>query len=152
LTWTTENSSYAQCPGSEWVITNNNQNVRYSISDSSNCGGTCNQIQSGSAEATITVGTSSVNMALDFDGLVEQQDAGFENIIFKLNGTEVARATSVDLNLGCTMGPVSKSFTTSPPYLLTSGSVNTLRIDFTTGDASYHTGSYYEVDLGFTIV
>ena len=150
LTWTTENSSYAQCPGSEWVITNNNQSIRYNISDSSNCGGTCDQTQSGSAEAIITVGSSSVSMSLDFTGLVEQQDAGFENIIFKLNGTEVARATSVDLNLGCVMGPVSKSFTTSPPYLLTSGSVYTLRIDFTTGDSSYHTGSYYEVDLGFT--
>jgi hypothetical protein len=89
-------------------------------------------------------------MSLDFEGLVEQQDAGFENIIFKLNGTEVARATSVNLDLGCVMGPVSKSFTTSPPYLLTSGSVHTLGIDFTTGDTQYHSSSFYQVELGFT--
>jgi hypothetical protein len=48
------------------------------------------------------------------------------------------------------MGPVSKSFTTSPPYLLTSGSVHTLGIDFTTGDTQYHSSSFYQVELGFT--
>ena len=152
LLWTTSSASYPQCPGSGWVVTNNNQTIRFNISDSGNCGGTCDRIQSGSAEATITVGGTNVNMSLDFDGLVEQQDAGFENIIFKLNGTEIARATSRDLNLECTMGPVDKIFTTPSPYLLTAGSIYTLRIDFTTGDAAYHKDSFYQAELGFITV
>jgi hypothetical protein len=122
------------------------------VSDSGNCGGTCDLIQSGSAEATITVGSTNVNMYLDFDGLVEQQDANFENIIFKLNGTEIARATSRNLDLECTMGPVDKIFTTPSPYLLTAGSIYTLRIDFTTGDAAYHKDSFYQAELGFITV
>jgi len=152
LSWSTTNTSYEQCPGSEWVITNQNKSIRYNISDSENCGGTCNQVQTGTATATITVGTSSVNMFLDFDGLVEWQDEGFESMIFKLNGTQVARGESKDANQECVMGPVQKVFTTNPPYLLAANTTYTFLIEFTTGDALYHVGSYYQINLGFVAI
>jgi len=152
LGWETTNTSFAQCPGSEWVITNNNQSIRYNISNSANCGGTCNQIQAGTATATITVGSSNVNMALDFDGLVEWQDAGFERMTFKLNGTQVARGESKSAGQLCVMGAVQKVFTTSPPYLLLANTTYTFLIEFTTGDALYHNNAFYQVNLGFTVV
>lgn len=150
LSWATTNTSFAQCPGSEWVITNNNQSIRYNISNSANCGGTCNQVQTGTATATITVGSSNVNMALDFNGLVEWQNSGFERMVFKLNGTEVARGESKNELQGCTMGPVQKVFTVSPPYFLAANTTYTLLIEFTTGDALYHNNAFYQINLGFS--
>lgn len=150
LSWqTTVNNP---CNATPWEITNNNLNIRYNIEDSANCGGTCADIQSGTATATITVGTDDVLMGLDFNGIGEAQDAGFERIRFLLDGTLVASAQSNNFDLGCTeFRPVSKTFNTAPPYFLAAGSTHTLLIDFTTGDELYHVGCFYEVQLSFTI-
>lgn len=150
LSWqTTVNNP---CNATPWEITNNNLNIRYNIEDSADCGGTCADIQSGTATATITVGTDDVLMGLDFNGIGEAQDAGFERIRFLLDGTLVASAQSNNFDLGCTeFRPVSKTFNTAPPYFLAAGSTHTLLIDFTTGDEYFHVGCFYEVKLSFTI-
>jgi hypothetical protein len=135
-----------------WAISNLNQTIRFNVSDSENCGGTCDQVQTGWAQATITVGPDDTEMSLDFSGIAELQDTDFENIIFKLDGTQIAKATSQNLDQGCDMGPVIKSFTVPSPYLLLANSVHTLRIEFTTNDPFYHVGSYYQVELGFNVV
>jgi hypothetical protein len=154
LTWTTytNTTGYTQCSDAGWTISNLNQTIRYDVSDSSNCGGTCNVIQTGWAEATITIGPKDTNMSLDFVGIAELHDTDYEKIVFKLDGNQIARATSQDLNRQCDMGPVIKIFTVSSPYLLLAGTTHTLRIDFTTADALYHVNSYYQVNLGFKTV
>jgi hypothetical protein len=138
------------CNAAPWEITNANLTIRYNITNSQNCGGTCNSLQAGTATATITVGASDVNMGLDFEGVGELQDPNFEKISFTLDGLEVAKANAAGGQLGCAMGPVVKTFTQAPPYFLAANTVHTLFIDFTTNDAAFHVGAFYEVDLSFT--
>ena len=148
LTWTT--TKVNPCSSAPWVISAGNQTIRYNVVDSTICGGTCDSTQSGTATATITVGNSATNLNLNFEGLGELQDADFEKITFKLNGTLVARAQAQGGNQGCAMGPVVKTFITNPPYALSANSTNTLFIEFTTNDPWYHVGAYYEVELSFS--
>lgn len=61
----------------------------------------------------------------------------------------MATATSAGGNLGCAMGPVIKNFDVSPPYTLAPGSYQ-LRVDFTTADALFHFGCYYQLELSFS--
>jgi hypothetical protein len=150
LSWTTTVSN--PCNSAPWTISNNNSTIRYDIEDSVNCGGSCANTQAGTATANITVGASDVDMDLDFEGIGEFQAANFEKISFRLNNVEVARANAAGGGQGCVMGPVVKTFITSPPYRLNANTQYTLFIDFTTNDAMYHVGAFYEVDLSFTNV
>jgi hypothetical protein len=132
-----------------WALTNNNYSIRYNVSDSANCGGTCAETQTGSASVSITVGSSPVSMYIYFEGVGEKQDANFERITFTLDGTLVAKANAPGGGQGCVMGPVIKQFIVAQPYAMAASSVHTLAIDFTTADSLYHVGSYYEVNLSF---
>lgn len=138
------------CDATPWVISNQNLKIRYNITNSLNCGGTCDSLQAGTATATITVGGVDVNMGLSFNGIGELKDPDFEKIVFKLDNVQIADAHAAGGNLGCAMGPVVQTFVTPPPYLLLANSVHTLFIDFTTNDERFHVGSFYEVDLTFT--
>ena len=137
------------CNASPWVVSNRNLKIRYNITNSVNCGGTCSALQAGTATATITVGAIDVNMGLSFQGIGELQQPNFEKITFSLDGVQIARANAAGGFLGCQMGPVVQTFTQAPPYLLLANSVHTLFIDFTTNDELFHVGSFYEVDLTF---
>jgi hypothetical protein len=148
LSWSTTVSNV--CNSTPWTISAGNQTIRYDIVDSFNCGGTCSNIQAGTATATIVVGSSAVNLGLDFEGVGEAQNSNFERITFTLNGTQVANANAPGGSLGCVMGPVVKTYTTAPPYVLAANTTHTLVIDFTTADALYHVNAYYEVDLSFS--
>jgi len=147
LVWATTVNN--PCNATPWVISNQNLTIRYNVTDSTNCGGTCSVIQSGTATATITVGGLDVNMGLSFSGVGEREAANFEKILFKLDGVQIANANAPGGNQGCAMGPVVQTYQTPPPYLLLAGSVHTLFIDFTTNDGLFHVGSFYEVNLTF---
>ena len=138
------------CNATPWVISNQNLKIRYNITNSVNCGGTCDSLQTGTATATITVGGVDVNMGLSFNGIGELKDPDYEKIVFKLDNVQIADAHAAGGNLGCAMGPVVQTFVTPPPYLLLANSVHTLFIDFTTNDERFHVGAFYEVDLTFT--
>lgn len=150
LSWVTTVNN--PCNSTPWTITNNNTRIRYDIENSSNCGGSCTALQSGTATATITVGASDVDMGLDFEGIGELEAPNFEKIEFELDGVQVARAQAAGGGLQCAMGPVVKTFVTPPPYRLNANTSYTFFINFTTNDALYHNGAYYEVDLSFTNV
>jgi len=150
LSWVTTVNN--PCNSTPWTITNNNSKIRYDIENSSNCGGTCADTQSGTATATITVGGSAVDMGLDFEGIGELESPNFEKIEFELDSVQVARAQAAGGNQGCAMGPVVKTFVQAPPYRLNANTSYTFFINFTTNDAAFHNGAYYEVDLSFTNV
>lgn len=136
--------------GNPWVLSNNNKTIRYNVERSPNCGGSNSNIQSGKATACIITGPNNVIMNINYDGLVEQQDAGFEVINITLDGTQVARGSSVNLNLGCTMGPPTKIPANILPITLIANRVYKLLIDFSTVDSQYHVNAYWQVDLSFT--
>jgi hypothetical protein len=71
--------------GDPWSITNNGRSIRYSLEDSENCGGSNPNTQTGTAIATIQIGDVNSIMGLDFEGIAELQDTGFENISFYLD-------------------------------------------------------------------
>ena len=140
------------CDPDPWDITNEGKSIRYNITDSGNCGGPCGSIQSGEATATITV-SSKAQLNLDFSGVVEWQDAGFESLQFYLNGNLIAYAGSRDENRACSyFGPPESNYIIPPPYVLEPNINHSLVVSFTTGDALFHLGCYYQVDLSFTWV
>ena len=150
LSWVTTVNN--PCNSTPWTITNNNSRIRYDIENSSNCGGSCADLQSGTATATITVGASDVDMGLDFEGIGELEAPNFEKIEFELDGVQVARAQAAGGGQQCAMGPVVKTFVTPSPYRLNANTSYTFFINFTTNDALFHNGAFYEVDLSFTNV
>ncbi len=145
LTWATTSNTTGvpSCQPSGWTISNQNLRIRYDISNSVNCGGTCAITQTGVATATITVGGLNTYLGLDFTGIGEREQSNFEKIKFTLNGgsysnVELANAHAPGGNKECKMGPVVKQYLVPPPYLLIAYTVYTLTIDFTTADALYH--------------
>ena len=60
----------------------NDYKIRYDISNSVNCGGTCAITQTGVATATITVGGLNTYLGLDFTGIGEREQSNFEKIKF----------------------------------------------------------------------
>lgn len=164
LSWATDSFENTGFEGSleptvrnPWVITDSGRKVRFVVEDSLNCGGPNDNIQSGTATATIQVGDFDVIMSIDFEGVVEYQDTGFERISFILDGGAfsnvlLAEATSADLDQECVSGslrPQEKIFHVSSPYTLLAGVTYTLRITFTTYDNLFHVGCYYQVNFGF---
>ncbi len=149
---TSNNSTNAGCLDGGWVVSNQNTKIRYNISDSSNCGGTCPITQQGTAIANINTGSSNILMNLQFEGKGELQAAGsFERIEFLLNTVLLARGSSAGGGLGCApAGPIVKQVIVPGPYLLEANTSYQFRINFTTGDALFHVGAFYEIDLSFT--
>ena len=70
--------------GNPWLITNNGKTIKFIIEDSYNCGGTNNLVQSGTAECIVSL-NNAVTMTFDFDGIVEHQANGYEEIKFYLD-------------------------------------------------------------------
>ena len=58
----------------------------------------------------------------------------------------LAFATSAGGGLGCAMGQAEQTYFIPPPYRLLSGKTYKLRIQFSSGDASFHVGSFYEAN------
>lgn len=147
LDWTTTVDN--PCDANPWLISNDNKTIRYNITDSSDCGGTCSDTQAGTATANITVGDTPVFMDLTFVGIGELEDPNYEKIAFYLDGNLVASADAAGGGLGCTFGPVNKIYAVPSPYYLAPNTQHTLFIDFTTNDEFYHVGCYYEINLNF---
>lgn len=80
------------CSDSSWQISQNNTQLRFNIEDSRNCGGNCEEIQSGTAVANITVGNKDVLMDVYFFGVGELQMSDYERIEFILDGQTIAKA------------------------------------------------------------
>lgn len=138
------------CDATPWTISPSNLTVRYDVSDSLNCGGTCDSIQSGTAVATIQTGPTDLNLTITVTGLAELQIAGYERLPIIIDGIEVQTYMAAGGLLGCAMGAPTSVTYVPGPYTFLAGSAHTVEIDFSTLDANYHTGAYYEVTLNFT--
>lgn len=147
ISWNTSYSGTLN--GDPWIISNNNKKIRYNVEDSQNCGGSNNNIQTGIAIATINTSSNSVNMNIDFDGLGEAQASEFELIRFYLNDNLIASANAPGGGLRCAMGPVVKDPPNIPTIVLSPNTQYQFKIDFTTSDAQFHVGAFYEVSLVF---
>ena len=72
-------------------------------------------------------------------------------MVLKLNSVQIQVSAAPGGGLGCATGlPVVVSTTVPGPYLLAANTTHTIRVDFTTSDALYHVGCYYQLDTAFT--
>ena len=119
------------------------QSLQFKVEDSANCGGDNGNTQNGTATANIQVnGSSPLTLELDFSGIGEAQSAGYDRIIFKLNGNVIGDGQAPGGGLGCAADSVLVN--NAGPQILDPGP-HTLIIEFTTGDAAYHVDAYYEI-------
>ena len=137
------------CSDSSWQISQNNTQLRFNIEDSKNCGGSCEEIQSGTAVAKITVGNKDVLMDVDFFGVGELMQPNYEKIEFILDGKIIANAHAAGGNLQCQFGPVEKNYILQAPYKLLKGTQHTLVVNFTTADGLFHKDCFYQINLNF---
>ena len=120
------------------------QSLQFKVEDSANCGGDNGNTQDGTATANIQVnGSSPLTLELDFSGIGEAQSAGYDRIIFYLNGNVIGDGQAPGGDLGCTADSVLVN--NAGPQILDPGP-HTLIIEFTTGDAAYHVDAYYEIE------
>ena len=89
-------------------------------------------------------------MTLSFNGIGELQDPGYEAISFTLDDDLVAEGEAAGGNLECAMGPIIPNIIIPGPYTLPKNTFHTFVIDFTTNDAQFHVGAYYQINLSFT--
>lgn len=150
INWiTTKNTTgVTGCETAEWVISPNNQNIRFNIADSENCGGSCSIVQTATAAAEIVV-CQTVLLTITLSGFAEKRNRGFEYIELYLGSyNRIMYAASPGDNGGCRIGPVSQTIEIPGPYLLPTGT-HILFIRFTTGDNLYHKDCYYNINLSF---
>ncbi len=158
---------------SGWKVSNYGKTIRFDVSRSAQAGcplpeGTCAIQQFGWATASITVGPNPTYLTLDFSGMGELWDVGYDKIQFKLNGNLIAKAEAPGGRISqCEDGPVIKTFydgvgalgtgatvpsalATNPyRYLLPANTSHILELYLDTGDGAYHYNSYYEAIIGF---
>jgi len=72
IAWTTTFAG-----GGEWVVTNDGKTIRFNIEDSTNCGGSNSNVQSGTATAEI-ITAETYALTLEIVGIAELQDGNFE--------------------------------------------------------------------------
>ena len=119
------------------------QSLQFKVEDSANCGGSNGNTQNGTATANIQVnGSSALTLELDFSGIGEAQSAGYDRIIFYLDGNVIGDGQAPGGGLGCAADSVLVN--NEGPQSLDPGP-HTLIIEFTTGDAAYHVDAYYEI-------
>jgi hypothetical protein len=133
--------------GGGWIISNEGRTIRFIVEDSANCGGQNGQIQSGNADAVITL-SADYNFVPEIIGVSELQDAGFENMLIIVDGVSVISATSTNLNLSCDMGPSVSTELVTLPLRLGAGQ-HTFSLSFTTADSLFHVNAFYELNLVF---
>lgn len=153
LTWSTSviGNGVPGCESAGWVISPDRMRIRFNVADDSlECGGTCGALQSGTAIANISVGSSNTFLSLDFEGIGELESSAFDTIRFLLDGVELARGNAAGGGLGCQMGPIVKTILVPGPYLLMANTSYELKIEFSTVDGRFHLGSYYQVNLAFS--
>ena len=138
------------CDTNPWTITNHSLVIRYDITNSTNCGGTCSTIQAGTATADITIGDVDVYLNLTFEGVGELQSSNYEKIDFFLDDVLIASANAAGGSLGCAFGDVVKTYHVTPPYSLIKNTDHELFVNFTTNDGLYHEDCFYEITLSFS--
>jgi hypothetical protein len=157
ITWNTSQTGIEpSCGAGGWYVTNQGLLIRYIIQDSVNCGGCNDNIQTGTATATISTGSSSYYFYYNLSGVAEYQNATYELMDLYLNQvgspitTKLVSATGWEQGLGCNyFGPAQQIVYVNPPAILAANQSYNFILNFTTNDPLYHLNCYYECALNF---
>ena len=103
----------------------------------------------GRATADIEItGSDPVTLDIDFSGVGEAEDAGYDIIKFRLNGTVIGSGEAPGGGRGCQADSVVVN--PAAQQILNPGS-HRLVINFTTNDEKYHVDAYYEIRLDLRV-
>ncbi len=142
----------ATIDSSPWVPSNEGLTLRLNFEDDGNCANHNQNVQRATARASVQAGLCvPFRMFIDWSGLGEREDSGFEEMVLFVDGVEVGRATSPGGSLDCAggVGPVI-SDPPAPQFVdLTPGAPHELLIEATTLDEKWHVGAYYQFTLRF---
>jgi hypothetical protein len=125
-----------------WSVTNSGYGLRIDWENSDNCGGSNSNTQKGNAAVTVTA-SQEEPIYVNWRGMAERHDTGFENMSIYIDGVLIGEATSPGGNLGCEMGNIVSTNYYPDGYTLTAGE-HEITITTTTGDGQYHLDAYYE--------
>jgi len=138
------------CDPNAWTISPNNLTARYDMVDSLNCGGTCNDRQSGTATATIHTGPTPLTMSILVTGLAELRDTAYDRLYVTLDGIDIEYYRAAGGNLPCAMGAPIQQIFVPGPFNFAAYSTHTLKLDFDSLDGLHHTSCFYQATLTFT--
>ena len=113
--------------------------LRFEFADSLNCGGVNDSIQTGTACTTID--GDAIAGVITVNGLIEEQNAGYDSIEVSVNGAVVVFIESEGNTGGCTMVPRSGSAS------IPAGPDQIIEVSITSGDGAFHVGAYWEVTI-----
>jgi hypothetical protein len=133
------------CNSTPWAILNEGKQLVYIIGDSVTCGGICDEVQTGNANATIEVGTENVFLTLYLEGIVGTQIQGSDRLLVFLNDELVISGSSPGGNYGCVNSSMSLEFFRRQPYLLPANTEHTVEVSFSTIGSDYHSGCYFSL-------
>jgi len=157
ITWSTSESGIVEeCEqAGGWAITNQGRTIRFNIQDSMNCGGCNPNIQSGTATATLSVGTTPYFFYYNLTGLGEPEAPTYELMELRLNGgiynnVQLITARSPGGEQGCAPAlPVNITTLVAPPLYLSTNTNYDFTLNFTTNDNLFHINAFYECVLSF---
>jgi len=134
---------------SPWTILDRGLGLRLDWEDDINCRDHNPYTQSATATCQIAVPSVMV-MTVNWSGMGETEDPGFELMSLFVNGDLIGSAHAPGGGLGCApMGPVVSDPPPPQQVTLHPGMVHTLFIDATTNDALYHFDAWYQFGLAF---
>jgi alpha-tubulin suppressor-like RCC1 family protein len=140
---------------SPWTKSADNLTLQLNFEPDGLCSG-YNQFEQVATGMTTLSFTSTVRVQMDWAGMVEQRNAGYDLLQIFADGSPIVQAESQGLNNGCGFPMVSAvPFGTSSPspsvaYLASGSHDLTLSLD--TVDEKYHSNAYYHVTFSFTTV
>jgi hypothetical protein len=115
--------------------------VRIGFEDSENCGGPNANTQSGTASRRVCLSTPQ-RLTISMTGLVETQNAGFEEAEARVNGQVVASGGSYEEGGGCTMREATANGSIDLP-----AGEHLIELSASTNDPLYHVGAYWQFDF-----
>jgi hypothetical protein len=138
------------CDPNAWTISLDNLTARYDLTDSLNCGGTCDSRQKGTATATINTGPVPLTMGISVTGLAEARDIIYDRLYVTLDGIDIEYYSAPGGNLPCVMGAPIQQIYVPGPFSFAANSTHTLKLDFDSLDALHHISCFYQAVLTFT--
>lgn len=141
ITWSTFTTN--PCDSLAWSIGDEGRFLQYIVSDTIDCGGTCEEIQTGNASAIVDVGASEVYLTLQLVGSGEMQLSGKDEVLVFLNNQLIISGSSVGGGLTCTNGSLNLQYFRRPPYFLGPNTQHTIDVEFSTLDTQNQSGCFF---------
>ncbi len=143
INWSTFTTN--TCYSTPWSIQEDGKLISYIITDSIDCGGICDEVQTGEASAVINVGSSTVFFSLSLNGLVQAQTQGSDRVLVYLNNELIISGDSLGGNYGCTNTSMNVNYLKRQPFVLQPNTQHNVDVSFSSIEAQNHQGCFFSL-------